>query len=199
MSLKKKSSMKKMTTKDGSTANLPPVVDELVIPVPIPSRKNSNAGSSEGSRRSSLNPGSRNRSRSNSDVDIFSGTYAFEKYDEHLEEYLDSLGLPGQDLGPVVRQTNVKIMVKKPKWPDTKWSLTTYEIGNFDVFYCISSNLSEFHLSQLYSTVFNLTRMHSTVFHFIQLFPYSFHLSLLHTTVFASIHLYLMSHSIICP
>ena len=129
MSVKKKSSMKKMTTKEGP--QIPPVINELVVAPPAKppdSRKNSNA-SSNGSRRSSLNPGSRNRSRSNSEIDIFTGTYAFDKYDEHLEEYLDSLGLPGPDLGPVVRQANIKINLKKPRWPETKWSLTTYEIG----------------------------------------------------------------------
>lgn len=59
--------------------------------------------------------------------DLFSGTYEFQRYDDHLEEYLDSLGLMGRDLGRIIRQTRVKIELKKPRKKDEKWTLTTYE------------------------------------------------------------------------
>ena len=59
--------------------------------------------------------------------DIFSGTYEFQRYDDHLEDYLDSLGLMGRDLGRIIRQTRVKVELKKPRKHDEKWTLTTYE------------------------------------------------------------------------
>ena len=71
------------------------------------------------------------RSRSDSDVDIFSGTYHFDKYDENLEEYLDSLGLSGDELGRIVRDAKIRIVLRKPIYPDTKWTLTTIETGTF--------------------------------------------------------------------
>ena len=60
--------------------------------------------------------------------DNFSGTYEFERYDENLEDYLDSLGLPSKDLGDIVRQAKVKIELKMPQAPDTKWTLITSEL-----------------------------------------------------------------------
>ena len=88
-----------------------------------------------GSRRSSLvlsgNPPSRKTSEKKKEEkkepDLFSGTYEFQRYDDHLEEYLDSLGLMGRDLGRIIRQTRVKIELKKPRKKDEKWTLTTYE------------------------------------------------------------------------
>ena len=61
--------------------------------------------------------------------DLFTGTYEFQKYDKNLEEYLDSLGLCGRDLGRIVRQTKFKIKLECPKTPDEKWNLTTFESG----------------------------------------------------------------------
>ena len=86
-----------------------------------------------GSRRGSIvssGPPSRKTSEKKTEEkknDIFSGTYEFQRYDDHLEEYLDSLGLMGRDLGRIIRQTRVKIELKKPRKPDEKWTLTTYE------------------------------------------------------------------------
>ena len=82
-----------------------------------------------GSRRGSSQNESGFRSRSDSDVDIFSGTYHFDKYDDGLEEYLNSLGLSGDELGRIVRNAQIRITLRKPLYPDTKWSLTTYETG----------------------------------------------------------------------
>ena len=62
-------------------------------------------------------------------MDIFSGTYHFDKYDDGLEEYLNSLGLSGDELGRIVRTAQIRITLRKPLYPDTKWSLTTYETG----------------------------------------------------------------------
>ena len=62
-------------------------------------------------------------------MDIFSGTYHFDKYDDGLEEYLNSLGLSGDELGRIVRNAQIRITLRKPLYPDTKWSLTTYETG----------------------------------------------------------------------
>ena len=76
-----------------------------------------------GSRRSS-------QTGLKAEKDIFTGTYYFDKYDEGLEEYLDSLGLSGSELGQIVRNAKIRITLKKPLEPDTKWTLTTYETGN---------------------------------------------------------------------
>ena len=67
------------------------------------------------------------------DEDIFSGIYEFQRYDDHLEEYLDSLGLIGRDLGRIVRQTRVKIDLRKPIKHDEKWTLTTSEYSKLKV------------------------------------------------------------------
>ena len=55
----------------------------------------------------------------------------FDKYDENLEEYLDSLGLSGDELGRIVRDAKIRIVLRKPIYPDTKWTLTTIETGTF--------------------------------------------------------------------
>ena len=86
-----------------------------------------------GSRRGSSQNESGFRSRSDSDVDIFSGTYHFDKYDDGLEEYLNSLGLSGDELGRIVRNAQIRITLRKPLYPDTKWSLTTYETGKIHI------------------------------------------------------------------
>ena len=63
--------------------------------------------------------------------DVFSGNYIFDRYDDKLEDYLDSLGLSGRELGKVVRQTKIRIELKMPKNIEVgKWTLTTYEKGN---------------------------------------------------------------------
>jgi len=84
------------------------------------------------SRRSSLVPTkTRSRSGSRSDFyDYISGTYEFERFDDNLEEYLDSLGLSGSDLGTIVRQNKIRVEIKRPESADDKWSLTTTEYTN---------------------------------------------------------------------
>lgn len=72
--------------------------------------------------------------------DYISGTYEFERFDDNLEEYLDSLGLSGRDLGTIVRQNKIRVEIKRPESANEKWSLTTteysklanYQILNFD-------------------------------------------------------------------
>ena len=59
--------------------------------------------------------------------DVFSGTYEFQRYDDHLEDYLDSLGLAGRDLGRIVRQTPIKIELRMPRNVEEKWTLITHE------------------------------------------------------------------------
>lgn len=64
--------------------------------------------------------------------DIFSGTYVFEKYDDKLEDFLDSLGLPGNEYGNVVRTCNLKVCVKQPSFnqTDKRWTVTHYELAD---------------------------------------------------------------------
>ena len=112
------------------------------------SRRSSNASiteSTNSSRRSSLVPTkTRSRSGSRSDLyDYISGTYEFERFDDNLEEYLDSLGLSGSDLGTIVRQNKIRVEIKRPESSDEKWSLTTTEYSKnpIIVFYHISNNI----------------------------------------------------------
>ena len=42
---------------------------------------------------------------------------------------MNSLGLSGDELGRIVRTAQIRITLRKPLYPDTKWSLTTYETG----------------------------------------------------------------------
>ena len=98
------------------------------------SRRSSNASidsnpvSNISSRRSSLTPKPRSRSGSRADLyDYISGTYEFERFDDNLEEYLDSLGLSGRDLGTIVRQNKIRVEIKRPETSAEKWSLTTIE------------------------------------------------------------------------
>mgnify|MGYP001256410121 CR=1 FL=1 len=108
---------------------IPPTKKESIA---SSSRRSSNASITESaisSRRSSLVPTkTRSRSGSRSDFyDYISGTYEFERFDDNLEEYLDSLGLSGSDLGTIVRQNKIRVEIKRPESADDKWSLTTTE------------------------------------------------------------------------
>ena len=110
--------------------SVPPTKKESVAS--SSSRRSSNASiteSTNSSRRSSLVPTkTRSRSGSRSDLyDYISGTYEFERFDDNLEEYLDSLGLSGSDLGTIVRQNKIRVEIKRPESSDEKWSLTTTE------------------------------------------------------------------------
>lgn len=111
---------------------IPPTKKESIA---SSSRRSSNASITESaisSRRSSLVPTkTRSRSGSRSDFyDYISGTYEFERFDDNLEEYLDSLGLSGSDLGTIVRQNKIRVEIKRPESADDKWSLTTTEYTN---------------------------------------------------------------------
>ena len=75
----------------------------------------------------SQNPGSRRGSLFIPQEDVISGLYEFQRYDDNLEDYLDSLGLIGRDLGEIVRKTRFRIELKVPKKSDEKWTLVTYE------------------------------------------------------------------------
>ena len=57
------------------------------------------------------------------------GSYILDSYDENLEQWLDSLGISGSELGPVFRATKVKVMVKEPSKYNKKWNLTHREEG----------------------------------------------------------------------
>lgn len=63
--------------------------------------------------------------------DIFTGIYEFQSFDDNLEEYLESLGLSGRDLGPIVRKTRLKIEIKSPQNKEEKWSMTQHEYSKF--------------------------------------------------------------------
>lgn len=63
--------------------------------------------------------------------DIFTGIYEFQSFDDNLEEYLESLGLSGRDLGPIVRKTKLKIELKSPQNKEEKWSMTQSEYSKF--------------------------------------------------------------------
>ena len=126
--------------------SVPPTKKESVAS--SSSRRSSNASiteSTNSSRRSSLVPTkTRSRSGSRSDLyDYISGTYEFERFDDNLEEYLDSLGLSGSDLGTIVRQNKIRVEIKRPESSDEKWSLTTTEYSKnpIIVFYHISNNI----------------------------------------------------------
>ena len=128
-----------------------------ILGVDSPAKKDSIASSSTSrrssiestgsSRRSSLVPttasvpSSAKTSVSKVELhDYISGTYEFERFDDNLEEYLDSLGLSGRDLGTIVRQNKIRVEIKRPESANEKWSLTTteysklanYQILNFD-------------------------------------------------------------------
>merc|ERR1711994_486282 len=45
---------------------------------------------------------------------IFTGEYQFVSYDEKLEDYLDSLGLPGKEYGAIIRTAEVRVVVREP-------------------------------------------------------------------------------------
>ena len=92
-----------------------------------------------------MTPKPRSRSGSRTDLyDYISGTYEFERFDDNLEEYLDSLGLSGRDLGTIVRQNKIRVEIKRPETSDEKWSLTTIEYSKYyiSVFWIFEYNSS---------------------------------------------------------
>ncbi len=58
-----------------------------------------------------------------------SGSYILDGYDEHLEKWLDSMRIDGATLGPVFRETKVKLTVQEPSKYNKKWSLVHKEEG----------------------------------------------------------------------
>ena len=61
---------------------------------------------------------------------VFHGQFSFHSYDEKLEDFLDSLGMPGTEFGPVFRRSKVRISMKPPaKKKDTRWTMTHYDKG----------------------------------------------------------------------
>ena len=71
---------------------------------------------------------SSNRPKSGSNFKI-TGSYILDGYDDNLELWLDSLGINGEKMGPIFRQTKVKIMVKAPSQYNKKWNLAHREEG----------------------------------------------------------------------
>ena len=67
------------------------------------------------------------------ETSIFNGEYQFLRYDERLEDFLDSLGMPGKEFGPVFRRSEVRIVMKEPsiKKKDGRWSMTHYDKGSW--------------------------------------------------------------------
>ena len=70
------------------------------------------------------------------------GEYQFVGYDEKLEDYLDSLGLPGKEYGAIVRAAEVRVVIREPptlasgkkrreslSGSDKKWSVIHYDKG----------------------------------------------------------------------
>ena len=70
------------------------------------------------------------------------GEYQFVSYDEKLEDYLDSLGLPGKEYGAIIRTSEVRVVVREPptyasgrkrreslSGADKKWSVIHYDKG----------------------------------------------------------------------
>lgn len=70
------------------------------------------------------------------------GEYQFVSYDEKLEDYLDSLGLPGKEYGAIVRAAEVRVVIREPptlasgkkrreslSGSDKKWSVIHYDKG----------------------------------------------------------------------
>ena len=70
------------------------------------------------------------------------GEYQFVSYDEKLEDYLDSLGLPGKEYGAIIRTAEVRVVVREPptyasgkkrreslSGADKKWSVIHYDKG----------------------------------------------------------------------
>lgn len=62
-----------------------------------------------------------------------SGSYILEGYDENLEHWLDSMRIDGAELGPVFRETRVKLTVQEPSKFNKKWSLVHREEGEADL------------------------------------------------------------------
>ena len=61
---------------------------------------------------------------------IFHGQFSFHSYDEKLEDFLDSLGMPGTEFGPLFRRSKVRISIIPPaKKKDTRWTMTHYDKG----------------------------------------------------------------------
>jgi hypothetical protein len=69
--------------------------------------------------------------RSSKCENIFTGIYKVESFDENLEAFLDSLGLSGEEFGPIVRSAQVHIAVRQPhpRGPDKCWTLTQFHSG----------------------------------------------------------------------
>ena len=74
--------------------------------------------------------------------DSILGEYQFVSYDEKLEDYLDSLGLPGKEYGAIIRTAEVRVVVREPptyasgrkrreslSGADKKWSVIHYDKG----------------------------------------------------------------------
>ena len=72
------------------------------------------------------------------------GEYQFVSYDEKLEDYLDSLGLPGKEYGTIIRAAEVRVVVREPptyasgrkrreslSGSDKKWSVIHYDKGKY--------------------------------------------------------------------
>ena len=70
------------------------------------------------------------------------GEYQFVSYDEKLEDYLDSLGLPGKEYGNIVRAAEVRVVIREPptlasgkkrresiSGSEKKWSVIHYDKG----------------------------------------------------------------------
>ena len=61
-----------------------------------------------------------------------SGEFRFDSYDERLEDFLESLDLNGKELGPVFRDSRVRIVMKPPvKKKDFLWIMTHYDTGEY--------------------------------------------------------------------
>ena len=71
---------------------------------------------------------------------IFTGTYKFDRYDEKLEDFLESLGLSPIEFGPVVRNAELRVSVRAPYVgsTDKRWTLTHYETGKGPFIYDVT-------------------------------------------------------------
>jgi len=77
---------------------------------------------------SNLRPTSRSQAKA-------SGSYQLSSYDDNFEAYLSSLGLKGDDLGPMFRSTPLRVVVQEPSKFNKRWNITHREEGENDEAY----------------------------------------------------------------